>query len=255
MPKGAGRAEPRDGLFVSTRWTLVLEAGAKSTNTAQRALEELCRIYWPAIYAYIRRRGYAIEDAQDLTQSFFQHLLEKETLQRASRDKGRFRSFLLGSLKLSLADEYHRRNALKRGGNVHFISVDQLEAEEIHQQRMTTQSLTPDELLDARWAGLLLERAIAGLRAEFTASGKVEIFETLSPFLAGEKAALSYESAAQRMKIGLGAVKSLIHRLRRQFAVSLRREIMQTVSAPHEVDDELRHLRMVFARAGEQQGL
>jgi RNA polymerase sigma factor (sigma-70 family) len=251
MPATEGRVERHDGLFTSTRWTLVLEAGAKSDNTAQRALEELCRIYWPAIYAYIRRRGYTIEDAQDLTQSFFQHLLEEETLQRVSRHKGRFRSFLLGALKLCLADEHRRRSALKRGGGVHFISVDQLEAEEIHQQRIT--ALSPDEQLDARWAGLVLERAIAGLRAEFTASGKAEIFEMLSPFLAGEKAALSYESAAQRMKIGLGAVKSLIHRLRRQFAVTLRREIMQTVSAPHEVDDELRHLRMVFARAGERQ--
>jgi RNA polymerase sigma factor (sigma-70 family) len=245
-------AGTRDALFASTRWTLVLQAGAKSNSAARNALEQLCQIYWPAIYAYLRRRGYQRSDAQDLTQSFFQHLLENETFQRASPEKGRFRSFLLGALKLCLADEHDRCRALKRGGCVRFISVDELEAEELYQQRMTD-ALSPDQLLDARWAGLVLERAIAGLRAEFTASGKAEIFETLSPFLAGEKAALSYESAAQRMKVGLGAVKSLIHRLRRQFAATLRREIMQTVSAPHEVNDELRHLRMVFARAGERQ--
>ena len=240
-------AVTQDALFASTCWTLVRRAGANSTSESRDALEKLCRIYWPSIYAYLRRAGYQQSDAQDLTQSFFQHLLENQTLHRASREKGRFRSFLLGALKLCLADENNRRNALKRGGGVHFISLDALEAEEFHHQKMSDGRL-PDECLDARWAGALLERAIASLRAELTASGKAEMFEILSPFLAGDRVALSYEDAAQRMKIGLGAVKSLIHRLRRQFAEKLRREIMQTVSAPHEVDDELRHLRKVFAR-------
>ena len=109
-------AGTRDALFASTRWTLVLQAGAKSNSAARNALEQLCQIYWPAIYAYLRRRGYQRSDAQDLTQSFFQHLLENETFQRASPEKGRFRSFLLGALKRCLADEHDRRRALKRGG-------------------------------------------------------------------------------------------------------------------------------------------
>ena len=130
-------AGTRDALFASTRWTLVLQAGAESNSAARNALEQLCQIYWPAIYVYLRRRGYQRSDAQDLTQSFFQHLLENETFQRASPEKGRFRSFLLGALKLCLADEHDRCRALKRGGGVRFISVDELEAEELYQQRMT----------------------------------------------------------------------------------------------------------------------
>src|SRR5256885_1555998 len=137
MPAAFGETTVREGLFASTRWTLVLEAGANAPGPAKAALEELCRIYWPAIYAFLRRRGYDPQDAQDLTQSFFQHVLENETLRRASRNKGRFRNFLLGALKLCLADEQARRHALKRGGAVHFISVDELEAEELHHQQIT----------------------------------------------------------------------------------------------------------------------
>ncbi|MBA3543662.1 MAG: sigma-70 family RNA polymerase sigma factor [Chthoniobacterales bacterium] len=253
MPAVAGSAETRDGLFASTRWSLVLEAGANNSETAARAaMSDLCRIYWPAIYAYVRRHGYTIEDAQDLTQSFFQHLLENQTLRRASRRRGRFRNFLLGALKLSLADEQARRHTLKRGGAVRFVSVEELEIEELH-HRQVASDLSPDESLDARWARLLLDRAIAALRCEFAGNGKASTFEVLSPFLGGEKAEVSYQDVADRLDIGTPAVKTLIYRLRRQFATAVRREIMQTVSAPHEVDDELRQLRMVFARTAQRQ--
>lgn len=246
----------RDGeeRFGETAWSMVIAAGGASEPRAKEALAELCRIYWPPIYGYLRRRGYDRDDAQDLTQSFFQHILQDETLRRASRDRGRFRSFLLGALSRCLADEQAQLRALKRGGGFQFISMDELAAEELHHQSIATE-LTPDESLDARWAGLLLERALAKVRAEFSAGGKADIFEALSPFLAGEKADVSYQKVAERMKVGLGAVKTLIHRLRRQFATAVRREVMQTVSAPHELDDELRRLRSVFARAGERQAL
>lgn len=179
-------------------------------------------------------------------------MLEDETLRRASRGKGRFRNFLLGALKICLADEQARRHTLKRGANFQMISVDALEAEELHHLGMA-EELSPVELLDARWAGLLLDRALATVRANFAENGKAAMFEALAPFLAGEKAGVSYEDAAERLGVGLGAVKTLIHRLRRQFAEALRREILQTVSAPHEVDDELRQLRAVFARAHNRQ--
>jgi hypothetical protein len=123
-------------------------------------------------------------------------------------------------------------------------------AEELHHRRLTSE-LTPAESLDARWAGVLLARALENVRAEFSAEGKAEIFEALAPFLAGEKPGISYEDVARRMQLSLGAVKTHIHRLRRQFASAVRREVMQTVSAPHEVDDELRELRGVFARVGQ----
>jgi DNA-directed RNA polymerase specialized sigma24 family protein len=242
----------RDARFEETAWSVVIAAGGESGPRAHAALEELCRAYWPPIYAYLRRHGYETQDAQDLTQSFFQQILEDETLRRASRDKGRFRSFLLGALKLCLADERAHRHALKRGGNCQTISMDALEAEELHHLGMA-EELNPAEVLDARWAGIVLGRALDNLRTAFRSDGKAATFEALAPFLEGEKPGISYEDAAGRLGVGLGAAKSLIHRLRREFAATLRREILQTVSAPHEVDDELRQLRAVFARAHNRQ--
>ena len=243
----------RDGdeRFGETAWSMVLAAGGASEPRAREALAELCRIYWPPIYGYLRRRGYDRDDAQDMTQSFFQHILQDDTPPRLARS-GTLPQFSLGALSRCLADEQAQLRALKRGGGVQFISMDELETEELHHQGIATE-LTPDESLDARWAGLLLERALAKVRAEFSAEGKADTFEMLSPFLSGEKPDVSYDQVAQRMGVGLGAVKTLIHRLRRQFATAVRREIMQTVSAPHEVDDELRRLRSVFARVGGQQ--
>ena len=240
-----------DDRFEETAWSVVIATGATTPARAQTAMAELCRIYWRPIYAYLRRSGYDTHDAQDFTQSFFQHLLENETLRRVSREKGRFRSFLLGALKLCLADEQARRHTLKRGGRIHFISTDELEAEELHHLRADREA-APDEILDARWAGVVLERALDQVRAEYAAEGKADLFEALSPFLAGTKPHVSYQEVADRMNLRLGAVKTLIYRLRRQFATAVRREIMQTVSAPHEVDDELRRLRSVFARVREQ---
>jgi len=237
--------------FEETAWSVVIATGATTPARAQTAMGELCRIYWRPIYAYLRRSGYDTNDAQDLTQSFFQHLLQNETLRRVSRDKGRFRSFLLGALKRCLADEKMQRHTLKRGGRIQFISTDDLEAEELHHLRAVHEA-APDEILDARWAGVVLERALEKVRAECVAEGKAGFFEALSPFLEGTKPHVSYQEVADRMSLGLGAVKTLINRLRRQFAAAVRREVMQTVSAPHEVDDELRRLRTVFARVREQ---
>jgi len=243
--------EEADERFEETAWSVVLAAGAETDARAHAALAKLCQIYWRPIYAYLRRKGYAVHDAQDLTQSFFQHLLEDETLRRASRDKGRFRSFLLGALKLCLADEHARQHALKRGGGVQFISLDELIEEELHYQPRTSE-LSPAESLDARWAGVLLERALAKLRAECAAEEKSETFESLSPFLAGEKPDVSYQDVAQQIGVSLGSVKTQIHRLRQRFATAVRSEIMQTVAAPHEVENELRQLRDVFTRLAEE---
>src|SRR5262245_53765879 len=244
----SGNTEVR---FGETPWSIVVAAGATTEPRAQAALTELCRIYWRPIYAYLRRTGYNTHDAEDLTQSFFQHVLENETLARVSRERGRFRSFLLGALKLCLADDQTRRRTLKRGGGVRFISTDELEAEELHHLRADHEA-APDEILDARWAGVVLERALDKVRADCVAEGKADLFEALSPFLGGSKPHVSYQEAADRMNLGLGAAKTLIYRLRQQFTTAVRREVMQTVSAPHEVDDELRRLRAVFARVREQ---
>lgn len=240
-----------DARFGETAWSMVLAAGNASEPRAQEALAELCRIYWPPVYGYLRRRGFNRDDAQDLTQNFFQHLLQDETVRRASPARGRFRSFLLGALTRCLADEQAQLRTIKRGGGAQFISLDEVAAEELHHPRIAIE-LDPAESLDARWAKVILERALAKVRSAFSADGDTEMFETLSPFLTGEKPNLSYQEVVQRMGLSLGAVKTHIHRLRRQFASAVRYEVMQTVSAPHEVEDELRQLRAVFARVSEQ---
>lgn len=247
---GSGNGNAR---FGETAWSIVLAAGNASEPRASEALAELCRIYWPPVYGYLRRGGYSRDDAQDLTQNFFLHIMQEQTFRRASPSRGRFRSFLLGALTRCLADEQAHLRAIKRGGRAQFVSMDEVAAEEMHHQRITI-DLTPAESLDARWASVLLERALGKVRTEFSAQGKTQTFDALSPFLTGDKPNISYQEVAEGMGIAIGAVKTHIHRLRRQFATAVRQEVMQTVSAPHEVDDELRQLRGVFARLGEQQG-
>lgn len=254
MGAAQGEAQCDGGSFVSTHWTLVRDAvnSGAAREVSSRALAELCRIYWPPIYGYVRRRGYQAADAQDLTQSFFLHLFENDTLRRACRERGRFRNFLLGAVNLCLADESVYRNLWKRGGRQQFVALEELEAEEGHHQQMS-QDLQPDELLDARWARVLLDRTLADLRNEYSARGEAKTFAALAPFLGGEKSGISYETVAAELSVSLAAVKTLIHRLRRAYGAALRREIMQTVSAPHEIEQELRELRTVFARSAERQ--
>src|SRR3954467_7073951 len=188
----ASVSQSGDARFGETAWTLVLAAGNASEPRAHQALAELCRIYWPPVYGYLRRRGYNRDDAQDLTQNFFQQLVEEDTVRRAAPERGRFRSFLLGALTRCLADEHAQLRAIKRGGHAQFISIDALAAEEFHHKQLAAE-LNPAESLDARWAGVLLERALAKVRAAFSADGETEMFETLSPFLAGEKPNISYQ--------------------------------------------------------------
>lgn len=247
----SGSALGSEERFIDTAWSVVVAAGAESQPRADAALAELCRVYWPPIYGYLRRSGHSQQDAQDLTQSFFQHLLENHTLRRASREKGRFRSFLLGSLKLCLSDERTRRQAAKRGGRMQFLSLDAFAAEEVHHLR-SDGAADPDEVLDARWAGVLLERGLARVRADWEADGKGKLFAALEPLLAGEKRERSHREIAEQMNLSIAAVATHIHRLRRQFAAAVRREVLQTVSAPREVEEELRQLRDVFSRVAEQ---
>jgi DNA-directed RNA polymerase specialized sigma24 family protein len=209
----------------------------------EAALGELCRIYWYPLYAYVRRRGHAPEEAQDLTQGFFLHLLDHKTLARADPLKGKFRSFLLGSLQNYLSMETDRARCLKRGGKVEFVPLDVQDAEDRYRFE-PVDALTPEKVFAARWAMALLGEVMNRLRQEYATGHKIVTFETLKAFLdvGNSKDPPSYEEAAAALQIGVGAVKSVIHRLRKQYTALVREEIGRTVSDPADVGVEIHEL-------------
>jgi RNA polymerase sigma-70 factor (ECF subfamily) len=223
----------------------VLSARAKDSSQSAAALETLCRTYWYPLYAYLRRQGRPAHDAQDLAQGFFARLLQKDYLQAAAREKAKFRTFLLMALSRFVANEWDREHALKRGGFAPVVSIDQ----EVAESRFAAEpshNLQPDILFDREWARTLLERAIAQLREEYVASGRAKLFEYVQSCLAGEESALPYAAIAARLKLTEPAVKMAVHRLRVRYREILRAEITHTVSAPEEIDEEIRQLFSAF---------
>ena len=221
---------------------MLLSAQSQAPGS-QAALAELCRIYWYPIYSFVRRRGYSPEDAQDLTQGFFLHLLDHKALSQVSPLKGKFRSFLLASLQNYLSDEADRARCLKRGGNIEFVPLNVEFAEERY--LLTPHDLlAPDKVFDARWATTLMDEAMTRLRREYAGQGKTSIFEGLKPFIdpINSNAALSYEQVADTLQIRVELVKKLIFRLRKRYACVLREEVARTVSGPAEIDEEIHAL-------------
>jgi RNA polymerase sigma factor (sigma-70 family) len=243
-PEGAGAGA---ALFATTHWSAVLAAGHPSSPDGRQALEQLCRTYWYPLYAFLRRHDHSPEDAQDLVQGFFLHLLRREVLQTVERDRGRFRSFLLAALKHFLSDERKRGQALKRGGGQQFISLDLAGAEGRFQQEAADEA-SAEQLFDRRWALTILEQALERLRAECAADTRSEVFEQLKGFVTGEKGPMSYADAAARLGLGAGAVKSAIFRLRHRYHELVREEVGHTVAGPEEVEDELRYMVGLFSR-------
>lgn len=229
------------GAFSTTHWSVVLGAARNDPASATAALERLCRIYWPPIYAFIRRRGSGPHDAEDLTQAFFAFVLENEFLKKVDRSKGKFRTFLLASLTNFLNNEWDKRQTLKRGGQHQIISLDEAAAEGLY-LREPEESLTPEKLFERRWARALIEQVLARLKQEYAAGGKVDLFARLEPALTGDVAAGAYAQWAAALNMTEGAVKVALHRLRRRFGEVLRSEIAHTVSSPEEIDEEIRHL-------------
>jgi RNA polymerase sigma-70 factor (ECF subfamily) len=219
----------------------VLAAGHSSVPAAQAALETLCRTYWYPLYAYARRQGYNSEDAQDLTQEFFARLLEKNSFVKADRERGKFRTFLLGSLKNFLVNEWRRASRLKRGGGLEFLSIDANVAEDRFAAEPANES-NPDAAYEQHWAVTLIEQVLTTLRQEFHAADKARLFEELSGFIWGDKNAASYAEIAGPLNLTEGTVKVAVHRLRQRFRELLRAEVAHTVSRPEDIDDELRHL-------------
>jgi len=233
--------------FAETHWSMVLSARDWRSPKAQDALARLCQSYWYPLYAFIRRRGHSPHDAQDLTQGFFTHLFEHDTLHRVEQEKGRFRTFLLAALTRFLNNERDKRHTRKRGGAHKFISWDALEAEERYRSEPGT-SASPDGIFDQQWAASIVEQAQVRLRAEYVASGKGAVFAALQELLAGQTMAGAYAELSTRLQMSEPAVKVALHRLRRRFGEMLRSEIAHTVADPAEVEDELRYL---FAALGE----
>lgn len=232
--------------FVTTQWTAVLTAGRGDAACARPALEQLCRNYWPPLYAYVRRLGYSASDAQDLTQGFFVRLLERKTVAKADRERGRFRSFLLATMKHYLAHEREKAHALKRRGQWEVLSL-KLDTAETRCIEAVASGDTPDRAYDRQWALALLELVLARLRQEYADSGRDSLFLALKETLSGGRSEIPYLELGRQLNLSEGAVKVAAHRLRKRYRELLREEIAQTVSGPAEVEDEIRNL---FAALG-----
>jgi len=234
--------------FATTHWSVIAQSALTDVPEAANALARLCEQYWPPIYSFIRRRGYPPVDAQDLTQSFFAFFLRTKAYARTDRLHGKFRSFLLASVKNFLADDWDRNQAIRRGGGYQFISLDPETAEAFYDAASAPDS-TAERLFELRWAKSLTAGALNSLREELQAEGKLKLFEQLKSFLAGGSALPSYDDTSARTGLPRATVKTHVHRLRQRYREIVRREIARTVSAPHEVDEELHYLCNILAGA------
>jgi len=234
--------EPRRShtAFTTTRWSLVVAAADPGHPQSAAALSELCAAYWYPVYAFLRRRGFQADRAEDLAQEFFAGLLEKQSLKAARPERGRFRSFLLTALKFFLSHELERANARKRGGGQRLIPLDADTAEGRY-RREPADKETPETLFERRWALELIERALERLRTELSETRQPARSLRLIDYLTGAASA-PYERVAAELGMSESAVKVALHRLRGRYRTLLREEVLQTVDGPEHVDDELRHL-------------
>lgn len=221
---------------MTTRWSMVVAAGDQSSD----ALAELCRHYWQPLYRFVRRSGYQTADAQDLTQAFFERLIEKRFIEAAQPERGRFRTFLLAALKNFAQNEWKKANRLKRGGGrvqfLDFSTADKFLADD------TLSDGDADAQFDRDWAMDLLSHLMQRLRQDYSDSGKIELFEALVPYLSGGSERLPYQETAAANGMNVGQVKVYVHRLRKRYRELLEHEIASTVSSPDMIEDELRYL-------------
>jgi RNA polymerase sigma factor (sigma-70 family) len=246
-PSGAEEALSWQGAewFRTTHWSVVLLAGQGDAPGSRHALETLCQAYWYPLYAYVRRRGHAPEQAKDLTQEFFARLLERNDVARADPGQGRFRSFLLGAMNHFLAYEWRKAHAAKRGGGQAILSLDD-ETAQARYAREAASELTPEMLYERRWAWTLFNRALVRLQEEWSAADRAQQFVRLKQFLADEPADGDYAAAAGELGISPGAVTVAVHRLRQRYRELVHDEIAQTVADPADLKEELRHLCTVL---------
>lgn len=242
MPHGRPGAAAAGRRFATTQWSLVLAARDATSPQAEEALARFCACYWPPVYAFVRSRGHAAPEAEDLTQGFFLRFLEKDYLRRVDRDKGRFRAFLLASCKHFLSNERDRERAKRRGGDQIRVSIDST-AIDWGAEPSFSHGLTPELVYERQWALNLLRHILTALHEEYAASGREAIFERLKAFLTGEDGRKDMAEAARDLGLSLGALRVALHRLRRRYRDTLRQRIGETVESPDQIDDEIRHLR------------
>jgi len=233
-------------VFATTQWTVVLAAGQRSTPQSDQALEQLCKTYWFPLYAFVRRHGHTKEDAEDLTQAFFARFLAKNYLDGLSAERGRFRAFLLASLKHFLANEWDKSRRRKRGGGTAPLSLDWQIADTQFQVADRNEP-SPDKVFDREWAVTLLAKVIERVRAECEAENRGKQFAELKVFLTAGKGELSHADAARKLGMDETAVRVAVHRLRKRYRQLLRDEIAQTLSDPAMVDEEMRALFGAFS--------
>ncbi|MBI3861535.1 MAG: sigma-70 family RNA polymerase sigma factor [Planctomycetia bacterium] len=232
-------------LFATTQWSVVLAAGAKREAGAREALTRLCEVYWPPLYAYVRRRIDDVHEAQDLTQAFFSHLIEKHTIGRAQRDRGRFRAFLLTALKNFLANEWHKARTDRRGGGRAALSLD-FAAAESRLQIEPSHELTPEKVYERRWVLTLLDNVLEALRLELAQAGKLDEFEQFKSALTGEMSAADYDRAADALGITSAAAKQAAYRMRKRYRGLFRDAVAQTVAAGEDLDEEIGRLQAIL---------
>ena len=241
---GLGAGTVRE--FTTTHWSVVLAAGEGTDAHKAEALDQLCRTYWYPLYAYVRRQGRTPEDAQDLTQDFFAHLLANGFPRGAKAERGRFRSFLLASVRHFLVDHHRHAAAAKRGGGQFQISLDTHEAE----ARLSLEPrevMNPESLYEREWAMTLLERARSRLRQEYSAAGKADLYERLKGLPLSGKSERSLQQVATQLGLTESALKSALHRLRARYRELVYEEVAHTVASPSELKEEARHLIAVIS--------
>ena len=237
---------PGPEYFATTHWSVVLTAQRHDSTRAHTALSSLCRTYWYPLYAFVRRQGHNAHDAQDLTQEFFARLLSKNYLATVAPERGKFRSFLLASLKHFLANEWKRSRAAKRGGGQEIISLNDDEAESRYALEPADDT-TAEKIFERRWATTLLDQVVHRLRDEYARAEKLQLYDALKNCLTVESRSVPYAQLGAQLNMSEGAIKVAVHRLRQRYREILREEIAQTVSSAEEVEEELRHL---FAALG-----
>ncbi|MFO1500428.1 MAG: sigma-70 family RNA polymerase sigma factor [Verrucomicrobiota bacterium] len=231
--------------FTTTHWTLVLSSQSGSPQASQ-ALEGLCRSYWPPLYGYIRRRGYSPDEAKDLTQGFFTRLLQRGDLDQVRPELGKFRSYLLASLKHYLANEWDAGQTQKRGGGQVPLAWDDEILERQYQLEAADQA-TPETAFERRWALSVLEQTLLRLEEECARSGKQAVFEAFKPFLSGDKTVAPQAEIAVKLGMSVSGVRVGVHRLRQRYGQLLREHIAATVTAPTEIEEEIRYFLSVLA--------